>query len=258
MTISRLLPGFDRLIASYNSPELYDWFFNARTGYRAQFWIDPETGAAFNSSIVDALREVLRLRLPAAVITVRCIEVIISGFSREDRDVGAMEVTRDELAKSLSPAISKICIGERLYSVRGEPVAEIGKAVLLEAARSPAKLDVPRWAEARHPKGEKGEGLRAPFPDLEDSWLDLKGGFLDGEGKTSQFHPGALNCLDIGHRQIRTPLFAAGWRNDTALIKLLVESGASVSHEGDGMSPLAAAVGFGNAEAGCVSRRQRI
>ena len=160
-----------------------------------------------------------------------------------------MEVTRDELAKSLSPAISKICIGERLYSVRGEPVAEIGKAVLLEAARSPAKLDVPRWAEARHPKGEKGEGLRAPFPDLEDSWLDLKGGFLDGEGKTSQFHPGALNCLDIGHRQIRRPLFAAGWRNDTALIKLLVESGASVSHEGDGMSPLAAAVGFGYAEA---------
>jgi hypothetical protein len=61
------------------SPELYDWFFNARTGYRAQFWINPETGAAFNSRIVDALGEVLRLRLPE-VITVRCIEVITYGW----------------------------------------------------------------------------------------------------------------------------------------------------------------------------------
>lgn len=30
------------------SPDLYDWFFNARTGYRAQFWVSPEAGTAFN------------------------------------------------------------------------------------------------------------------------------------------------------------------------------------------------------------------
>jgi hypothetical protein len=68
-------------------------------------------------------------------------------------------------------------------------------------------------------------------------------------GKRQCAHPGALNCLDIGHWRIRIPLFAAGWRNDTALIKLLVESGASVSPTRDGWSPLAAAVGSGDAEA---------
>src|SRR5438093_1482243 len=81
----------------------------------------------------------------------------------------------DEVARSLAPAATKIWIGERLYSVDDESVTDIGLAVLSDARRSPAKLRVPRWAEALNAKtGEKGEGLRAPYPETECSWLDMK------------------------------------------------------------------------------------
>ncbi len=171
------------------SPELYDWFFNARTGYRARFWIGPEVGIAFNKQIAQVLGEVSDRRLPATV-PVRKIEVNIESCSRQETDVGAMEIPRDELLASLAPDASKIWIGERLYSREGGAVTEIGFATLLDAEQSPAKLCVPRWAETINPKsGEKGEGLRAPYPTPENSWLDLKGGFLDTEGKPGQIKP---------------------------------------------------------------------
>jgi hypothetical protein len=40
------------------------------------------------------------------------------------------------------------------------------------AARSPADLNTPKWAETK--TNEKAEGLGAPLPDAEYSWLDLK------------------------------------------------------------------------------------
>lgn len=88
------------------------------------------------------------------------------------------------------PEASKIWIGERLYSGDGCPITDIGFATLSDAAQSPAKLWVPKWAKAIHPKtGERGEGLRAPFPWPENSWLDLKGGFLNAEGSPMQIKP---------------------------------------------------------------------
>jgi hypothetical protein len=70
--------------------------------------------------------------------------------------------------------------------------------VLSDAERSRPKLRVPRWAEAANPRTrEKGEGLRAPIPDREQSWLDLKGGFVDAEG-----NPGQIKPLDERARHI--------------------------------------------------------
>lgn len=57
------------------APELYDWFFNARTGYRARFWIDPKVGLAFNIQIVETLAAVLSRGEPTTVIA-RQVEVV--------------------------------------------------------------------------------------------------------------------------------------------------------------------------------------
>src|SRR5947209_4763976 len=53
-----------RTIVQFQTPPThYDWLFNARTGYRAQFWIDPGVGIAVNAKIVESLAEALTTRL---------------------------------------------------------------------------------------------------------------------------------------------------------------------------------------------------
>jgi hypothetical protein len=96
----------------------------------------------------------------------------------------------NEIARSLAPDASKIWICERLYCLDGGSITDIGFAALADAERSLAKLGIPKWTEAINPKTrQKGEGLRAPFPGAEYSWLDLKGGFLDAEGNPGQIKP---------------------------------------------------------------------
>jgi hypothetical protein len=97
------------------APELYDWFFNARTGYRAQFWIDPTAGLAFNEKIIGSLSKTLSRRFPQ-ITTARRIED--DGF-HDQKDTGATEISRAEIVRSLSPRASKIWIAERLYSPDG-------------------------------------------------------------------------------------------------------------------------------------------
>jgi hypothetical protein len=174
-------------------PELYDWFFNARTGYRAQFWISPEAGAAFNERLSRTLADTLSAKLPAT-LAVRRVHVDGRGTSRGERDEGAVQRTRDELLASLSPGQAKIWICERLCKSSGDPpggvLPDIGFAALADAQRSAAKLVIPRWVQAANSNtGEQGEGLRAPLPCPNDCWLDFKGGFLDAQGRASQIKP---------------------------------------------------------------------
>ncbi len=161
------------------TPEIYDWFFNARTGYRAQFWISPEKGMQFNNQIVTALSDEISIRLDNT-LTARKIEFHKNNDTREERDIGDIEVPRSEILRSLSPEQSKIWICENLYDMAGQAPLNIGFAVLSEAEKSPAKLCVPKWSN------QTGEGLRAPIPDCEYSWLDLKGGFVCKNGRAGQ------------------------------------------------------------------------
>lgn len=46
---------------------VFDWFFNARTGYRAHFRVRYECGLKFNNQIVEALRLRLDASLPLCV-----------------------------------------------------------------------------------------------------------------------------------------------------------------------------------------------
>ena len=183
------------IVQFYVTPQLYDWFFNARSGYRAQYWVSHAAGMEFNSRVVSKLANVLLGGLPSKV-TARRIVVNVEGNSRHEKDTGTMEIKRSELRRSLAPDVSKIWIGERLYGDGG--VTDIGIALLADAARSPAKLRVPRWEEAIHPKsGEKGEGLRAPYPAADSSWLDLKGGFLEAKSSPQQLKSPRRRAEDI-------------------------------------------------------------
>jgi hypothetical protein len=179
------------------APDLYDWFFNGRTGYRAQFWIAPECGIDFNRRLTAALTSVLARRLPASILA-RKIEVTTYGASRHEYDVGQMTLTSREFLDSLAPDMSKVWLGERLITGVEGRLTDIGFATLSSAAQSSAKLCVPRWATARNPKtGELGEGLRAPLPCSAKSWLDLKGGFLTADSTPLQIKSPAERAREI-------------------------------------------------------------
>lgn len=172
-------------------PNLYDWFFNARTGYRAQFLTSPDASAAFNTKIIEVLRNVLDRHLPQNVV-VRRIRTVRSKTgpceeSREDYDIGAKTLPRGSIVRSLDPSVSKIWIGERLMENKCGQLPDIGFATLREAAQGP-KLRVPVWEDAVNPLtcGDPGEGLRAPYPLPECAWLDLKGGFVRSDGSVKQ------------------------------------------------------------------------
>lgn len=174
--------------------DVYDWFFNARTGYRAQFWVSPEVGLAFNQRLVDRLRVILCERLTAPVEARRII-VQYDGQTRQEKDGGECSLRLWGIERSLVPQASKIWICERLIQPSGRDPENIGFAVLSSAQRSMPKLMVPKWSR------NNGEGLRAPYPEAECSWLDLKGAFI----------------CDDGARQLKVPLkratdlFHVGW-----------------------------------------------
>ena len=46
------------------TPALFDWFFNARTGYRAHFRVHSECGLKFNTNLIERICQVLRKQLP--------------------------------------------------------------------------------------------------------------------------------------------------------------------------------------------------
>lgn len=181
-------------------PNLYDWFFNARTGYRARYWISADAGAAFNMEITEALWHFLIRHLPQHV-NARRITTTYEGESREDEDAGAATVTGDDIMRSLKPGASKIWICERLVQHNGSPIQDIGFVVLSDAERNLPKLFIPRWANAEHPKTkELGEGLRAPYPLPECAWLDLKGGYVRSDGRVEQKKSQVKRAKDINQR----------------------------------------------------------
>jgi hypothetical protein len=176
---------------------LYDWFFNARTGYRAQFWIGTARGLAFNAALVEELSGCLMEKLPTTV-PARRIVVEATDEERIEHDAGPTTVDREFLLTSLLPSESKVWMCERLIQVDGKDPEQIGTVVLVGSRD--ANLHVPRWAKARDLKsGVVGEGQRAPFPDSQYAWLDLKGGFVVGN-KTEQYKGQEKRAIMIHER----------------------------------------------------------
>src|SRR6266850_5583361 len=77
----------------------FDWFFNARTGYRAHFRMRYEFGLSFNEQIIEVLRRCLDT-LPDIVFG----RLLNGAFE----DCGPEEIPKLFLTRSLEPALSKV------------------------------------------------------------------------------------------------------------------------------------------------------
>jgi hypothetical protein len=150
---------------------LYDWFFNARTGYRGQYWISPENGLALNAQLLHRLRNIIENWAPRSGVEGREIWVVKHGHDREDIDKGPHTESRDTVLASLDPRLSKIWICERLIQRSGTP------PVHMQFGFVGPKLCIPRWKE---------RGLFAPFPEEGEAWLDIKGAYVQPNGKVEQ------------------------------------------------------------------------
>jgi hypothetical protein len=145
--------------------KLFDWMFNARTGYRAQFRVHVAHGLGFNDRIVKSLVAVLADRLPDPV---PCVDL-----SEEFDHCGTISVERTRFVASLTTvrSLTKVWFCACRIGNTGEiePLAT-------GLAGSP-KLSVgdKEWA--------------APFPDGDNSWLDLKGAFLGEDEPYQPKHP---------------------------------------------------------------------
>jgi hypothetical protein len=150
--------------------DLYDWFYNARSGYRAQFWLSPEDGLRFNEHVVAAMVNELRPFIPESLIG-RRLRLVQSDGHREEFDEGPMELGRETVLASLSGVHSKIWICERLIP------RELGPSRQLDLGVLGPRLIVPGWTE---------DGLRAPLPASDSAWVDIKGGFVTKSGEVVQ------------------------------------------------------------------------
>jgi hypothetical protein len=154
----------------------YDWFFSARTGYRAQFWAQPEQGNEYNTQLMAGMLKVLCETVSKEIVARKIVPYFI-GASREEADKGPIPLSRETIIRSLDPNVGKIWLCERLIQIDGNNPRDI--LAIENAERYPPKLHVQRWAKAKNPKtGIVGEGLRAPYPDASECWFDLKGGFI--------------------------------------------------------------------------------
>ena len=150
--------------------KLYDWFFNARTGYRAQYWISPDVGQTFNTQLLHRLRTTIGKWAPCSGVEGREIWVKKHNNDREDIDQGPRTESRNTVLTSLDPRLSKVWICERRIE------RNCGPLVLMPIGSRDPKLCIPRW---------HGTGLFAPFPEG-DAWVDIKGGYVQPDGRVEQ------------------------------------------------------------------------
>jgi hypothetical protein len=134
------------VVQCHVSSALFDWFFNARTGYRAHFRCHVDHGTQFNSTAVIAVREVLLRHLPLSIH----VPIIDAGLNV----IGDTVVTRDEFSRSLDPNLAKLWFGA--VPLGGGDNRLVGFAPHLSVGGMP-------WG--------------APYMD--DAWLDMKGAFVD-------------------------------------------------------------------------------
>lgn len=139
--------------------DVFDWFFNARSGYRAHFRAHYSVGIEFNMRFINIVRDRL-MRLPDAVPG----RQLNSMF----QDCGKTMIEKSFVLASLVPDLSKVWFCTKLIQARGGvqllPTGLTGPKLLLEGGI--------RWA--------------APYREEESAWLDVKGAFL---GKGAAYQP---------------------------------------------------------------------
>ena len=132
---------------------VFDWFFNARGGYRAHFRASSTRGLAFNDRLIDSLAGILAIRLTDPV---ECTEL-----SARFEDLGRVSVPRSRILASLATlgSLPKIwfCTQriQRDGGIEQLTSGVVGPKILLGS--------YDKWA--------------APVRDDGEAWLDIKGAF---------------------------------------------------------------------------------
>lgn len=155
-----------RVVMQFHVGEtLLDRFFNATTGYRAQFRLGWQTGYASNTQLITALSSAFSRQSSEFV---RC-RVLSPDFA----DLGAAEVTRAQILESLEPEMAKIwacaLAFDRSGGVRQQALGITGPALLL--------TDGTKWP--------------AIFQEDADAILEVKGAYLGESGAYQYKAPSA-------------------------------------------------------------------
>lgn len=130
-------------------PTLFDWFFNARTGYRGAYYDSPEAGLRFNRSLIDDLAPTLA-----------------SWAVAQNRECDSDWIRRSLAAPSAKawlaehPGLCSACAGQWSPSHHSELHIQNG-----------------RWEHAVHTHGEWGS--QAPY----FTKIRIFGGLINGRGE---------------------------------------------------------------------------
>lgn len=137
------------VIQFYLGRDLYNWFFNGRTGYRAHFYADYRFGLELNEKLVKTLRNRLHDTLPDS----------ISVWEMQRNNT--VSVSKSVIINSLECRMSKLWYCTKFIDNRdtGNDIYSLTSKISLCGERE--------WA--------------APDSDEAWAWLDLKGAFLSHE-----------------------------------------------------------------------------
>jgi hypothetical protein len=142
--------------------DLYDWFFNARTGYRAHFRGHYKYGLRFESEIIEGLRLRLDDKLPDTIYG--------RELSSEFEDCGPAQIPKMFLNASLARYryLPKVWFCTRRIRLDG------GLEELRPSVTGPKILL------------DEDDCWPAPYPEDDSAWLDVKGAFL---GRSGPYQP---------------------------------------------------------------------
>jgi hypothetical protein len=151
-----MLESYRAVIQFRIPPDLFDWFMNARTGYRAHFRVNSQCGLEFNGDIVDTLRDRLAIEL----------EERVPGYllKKDLVNCGPTLIPKQFILASLTRNESKVWMCTLVVGPDGEPtplpIERLGPKIIISAANL--------WP--------------APYSPAEDAWLDVKGAFRGPSG----------------------------------------------------------------------------
>jgi hypothetical protein len=153
-----------RAVIQFRVPtQVFDWFFNGRSGYRAHFRAHPDCGLSFNSNLLECVRlrlgEILSLTISSRRLNARF------------EDCGPVIVAKSFILSSIAPSLAKVWFCSKLIGhdgvVRELKLGVTGHKLLLDGSTE--------WV--------------APFRDTSDTWLEIKGAFLGSEGPYQPKNP---------------------------------------------------------------------
>ena len=137
--------------------QLFDWFFNSRTGYRAQFRRGAYLGTAENAALIARLRDEFH--------SSNLVNIAARRLSSSFDDLGPITIRASDLLTSLDPSLSKVWFC-------GRRIGHTGGVEDLEVFRSTPDLTFRSGREA----------WRSICADDQNAWLDVKGAFLGDNG----------------------------------------------------------------------------